>query len=220
MSGRKGSRRQKPAPPPRDQEASSFTTILERLVSSIPGAKGAVMVDAEGEAVDYAGLLDPFDLKVCAAHWQIVLGELRELRHLNAPQQITVHARNRGYIIRQLPEGYALVIMTHRHAAFAASERSLEEVEARLYAEVGWQRPAGSAKWFRVDVETQPHDHSRPRRLRAAGGWQNIEVMGSMVGLRPREKGFRVRLPSGAEMLLVRECRGLWFADEHVEDLI
>jgi hypothetical protein len=41
--------------------------------------------------------------------------------------------------------------------------------------------------------------------------------MGQMVGLRPREKGFRVRLPSGAEMLLVRERLGRWFADERVE---
>jgi hypothetical protein len=43
--------------------------------------------------------------------------------------------------------------------------------------------------------------------------------MGCMVGLKPREKGFRVRLPSGAEMLLVRERPGRWFADEHFDEL-
>jgi hypothetical protein len=41
--------------------------------------------------------------------------------------------------------------------------------------------------------------------------------MGAVMGLGPREKGFRVRLPSGAEMMLVRERLGQWFADEHVE---
>ena len=41
--------------------------------------------------------------------------------------------------------------------------------------------------------------------------------MGALVGLAPRENGFRVRLPSGAEMMLVRERLGRWFADEHVE---
>ncbi|MDC3955980.1 hypothetical protein [Polyangium jinanense] len=220
MSERTRSRRPRPAPPPRDQEASTFTKILERLVRALPGAKGTALVDAEGETVDYFGILDPFDLKVAAAHWQIVLGELRETPNFASPKKITVRARGRGYIVRQLPDGYALVVVFHPLAAFAASERTLEEIEAQIYAEAGWARPQGSTKWFRVDVETAPPDHSRPRRLRAAGGWQPIEVMGAMVGLRGREKGFRVRLPSGAEMLLVRECRDRWFADEHVEELI
>jgi hypothetical protein len=220
MSDRTRSRRPRLAPPPRDQEASTFTAILERLVRAMPSAKGAAMVDAEGETVDYYGVLEPFDLKVAAAHWQIVLGELEEAPNFASPKQITVRARSRGYVVRQLPEGYALVVVLHPRAAFSASERTLEEIEALLYAEVGWSQPQDSTKWFRVDVETLPPDHSRPRRLRAAGGWQPVEVMGTMVGLRGREKGFRVRLPSGAELLLVRECRGRWFADEHVEALI
>ncbi|UQA59262.1 roadblock/LC7 domain-containing protein [Polyangium aurulentum] len=219
MNGPPRTKSRRPPPPPRDQEISGFTGILERLIQSVPGAKGAAIVDGEGETVDYAGPMDPFELKICAAHWQIVLGDLRETRHFAELQQITVRARGRSYVIRQLPERYALVIVLHRHAAFAGSERTFEEIDAALYAEVGWPRPSRSAKWFRVDVETQPHDHSRPRRLRAAGRWLTIEVMGSMVGLRRREKGFRVRLPSGAEMLLVRECRGRWYADEHIEDL-
>jgi hypothetical protein len=177
------------------------------------------MVDAEGETVDYAGLLDPFDLKIAAAHWQIVLGDVRETRELAAARQITVRARGRGYVVRQLPENYALVLVLHPRMAFAVSERTLDEIEAELCVEVGWPRPSDSAKWHRVDVETQPPDHSRPRRLLARGNWQPVEVMGAMVGLRPREKGYRVRLPGGAEMLLVRECRGRWFADEHVEEL-
>jgi hypothetical protein len=221
MSDRTRSSRPRPAPPPRDQEASTFTVILERLVRSLPSAKGAAMVDAEGETVDYFGFLEPFDLKVAAAHWQIVLGELEEgAPNFASPKQITVRARGRGYVVRQLPEGYALVVVFHPHAAFSASERTLEEIETHLYAEVGWSLPQGATKWFRVDVETIPPDHSRPRRLKAAGGWQPVEVMGAMVGLRGRERGFRVRLPSGLELLLVRECRGRWFADEHVEALI
>jgi len=220
MSDKTRSRRPRPAPPPRDQDASTFTRILERLLAATPSAKGAALVDAEGETVDYAGHLDPFDLKIAAAHWQIVLGEFRETQHLSEPRQITVRARGRGYIVRQLPEGYALVVVLHPYAAFSTSERMLEEIERALYAEVGWPQPSGTAKWFRVEVETLPPEHKRPKRLRAAGKWHPVEVMGAMVGLRPREKGFRVRLPNGAEMLLVRECRGRWFADEHVEELI
>ena len=42
--------------------------------------------------------------------------------------------------------------------------------------------------------------------------------MGAVVGLAPRERGFRVRLQSGAEMMLVRERLGRWFADEHLDE--
>lgn len=220
MSEKTRTRRARPAPPPRDQEASTFTRILERLVEAIPSARGAALVDQEGETVDYAGQLEPFDLKVAAAHWQIVLGDMRETPHLADARQITVRARGRGYVVRQLPEGYALVLVLHPHAAFSVSERTIDEIDAQLYAEVGWPLPVTDTKWFRVEVETLPPEHMRPKRLRAGGRWHSVEVMGAMVGLRPREKGFRVRLPNGAEMLLVRECRNRWFADEHVEELI
>lgn len=217
MSDSTHSRRVRPVPPPRDQDASTFTVILERLLASISGCRGVVLVDSDGETVDYAGILEPFDLKIAAAHWQIVIAEFEVLEHFGDSRQITVRAKNRGYIVRRLPEGYGLVLVLHARAAFAASERSIDEIEADLCREAGWERPAGSAKWFRVDVETLAPDHVRPHRMLAAGTWQAIEVLGTMVGLRPREKGFRVRLAGGAEMSLVRECRRRWFADEHVE---
>jgi hypothetical protein len=66
-------------------------------------------------------------------------------------------------------------------------------------------------------VEPEPHDRARPARVRVAERWQPIEVMGAVVGLAHREKGFRVRLPNGAEMLLVREPLDRWFTDERPE---
>lgn len=212
---RDGIRDRRRARRPRDQAPSSFTTILEDLLRGIPGAHAAALVDFEGETIDYAGHLDPFDVKVTAAHWQIVLTEVAGSR-IGAPHQITVRAHRRSYIVRQLQPEYALVLVLHARAAFAASCRALQEAHARLCTEAGWSAPRCS-RWYGVDVETDASDRGRPARLRSASGWQPVEVMGSMVGLGPREKGFRVRLPSGAEMLLVRERMGRWFADEHPE---
>ncbi|AUX21825.1 hypothetical protein SOCEGT47_023140 [Sorangium cellulosum] len=208
-------RRRRRSGRPRDQAPSSFTSILEDLLCAIPGAQAAALVDFEGETIDYAGRLDPFDVKVSAAHWQIVLTEVAG-SPIGAPRQLTVRAHRRSYIVRQLQPGYALVIVLHPRAAFAASPRALEEADARLCAEAGWAT-SRTTRWYCVDVETDASDRGRPARLRGAGGWQPVEVMGSMVGLGPREKGFRIRLPSGAEMLLVRERMGRWFADEHPE---
>ncbi|WP_437899754.1 roadblock/LC7 domain-containing protein [Sorangium sp. So ce124] len=200
---------------PRDQAPSSFTSILEDLLCAIPGAHAAALVDFEGETIDYAGGLDPYDVKVTAAHWQIVLAEVAGSR-LGVSRQITVRAHRKSYIVRRLQPEYALVLVLHPRAAFAASHRALQEAEARLCAEAGWST-SRTTRWYCVDVETEASDRGRPARLRGAGGWQPVEVMGSMVGLGPREKGFRIRLPSGAEMLLVRERMGRWFADEHPE---
>ncbi|WP_437758832.1 roadblock/LC7 domain-containing protein [Sorangium sp. So ce1389] len=214
-TSRNGARKRSGSRLPRDQAPSSFTAILEDLLCAIPGARAAALVDFEGETIDYAGRLDPFDVKVTAAHWQIVLAEIAS-SPLGVPRQITVRAHRRSYIVRQLQPGYALVLVLHPRAAFAASHRALQEADVRLCAEAGWTT-SRTTRWYCVDVETEASDRGRPARLRSAGGWQPVEVMGSMVGLGPREKGFRIRLPSGAEMLLIRERMGRWFADEHPE---
>jgi hypothetical protein len=215
---RKGGKRASSAS--RDQEPSTFTLILERLLAATPGSEAAVLVDSEGETVDYAGALEPFELKIAAAHWQIVLGELREeAPHLGAVRQIMVRARARSYLVRRVQERYAVVLVLHRHAAFAVSERALQEVDLRLCMEAGWPEPPYSSRWFGVEVETRGRgrERMRPSRLRVAGAWQPVEVLGAVVGLTPRERGFLVRLPSGAEMLLIRERLGRWYADEQVE---
>jgi hypothetical protein len=209
------SARARRAAPPRDQSTSTFTEILERLLAATPGAIAVALVDFEGETVDYAGRLDTFDLKIAAAHWQIVLAETAETPALGAIRQITLRARGRGYVVRRVDASYAVLIVLHRLASFAVSERALVEVQARLAVEAGWTVPESC--WYGVAVEPEPRDRTRPSKMRVDGSWHPVDVMGSVRGLAAREKGFRIRLPSGAEMMLVRERMGKWFADERVD---
>ena len=201
----------------RDQDPSIFTKILRSLLCSVPSAIGAMLVDYEGETVDYAGALDAFDLKVTAAHWQLVLQQTNESGRFGAVRQLTVRARGKSYIVRRIHPAYTMVMVLHPRAAFAAPERALHEATQLLCAEAGFDTELSDSRWFAVEVRTELHDRGRPQALLVGSRWQPVEVMGAMVGLRPREKGFRVRLPSGAELLLVRERYGSWFADEHLE---
>ena len=203
--------------PPRDQATSTFTEILERLLAAVPGAEAVALVDAEGETVDYAGRLDTFDIKIAAAHWQIVLSEIAETPAIGVIRRITARARSRGYVLSRLQDGYAALIILHRRASFAVSERALIEMEARLSVEAGWTPPNPESCWYSVAVQPELRDRTRPSKMRVDGSWHHVDVMGIVLGLAPREKGFRIRLPSGAEMMLVRERLGRWFADERID---
>jgi hypothetical protein len=203
--------------PARDQERSTFTDILERLMRATPGAVAAVLVDYDGEAVDYAGSFDPFELKVAAAHWQIVLAELRAIASLGELRGLVVAAGARSYVVRAFHEGYAVMVVMHRRSAFAFSERALQDAAARFASEAGWPPPHDAIRWFQADVETLDSDPLRPARVRLAGAWHPVEVMGSVVGLPAPERGYRVRLPNGVEAILVRERLGHWFSDEPVD---
>lgn len=209
------SRRPRPTPL-RDQSPSSFAAILQRLLDATAGSIGAALVDHEGETVDYAGALAPFDLKIAAAHLQIVLGEVSELRSLEGVRQLVVRASARSYVVRQLPLRYAVILILHPQAGFSASSRALQEAHHRICHEAGFPAPPRSATWFAVDVVTSPTDRARPERVRLGSHWEPLEVMGSVVGLTSRERGFRIRLQTGAEMMLVREPLGRWFTDERV----
>jgi hypothetical protein len=80
------------------QSKTGFTAILETLVKALPGGVGVALVDAEGEAVDYAGdRIDPFDVKVTAAQWRILLPKgARRGGSSSAPRNIlTLSMRSR-----------------------------------------------------------------------------------------------------------------------------
>lgn len=209
--------RRRPQTPPRDQAPSSFTTILERLILATPSARGAALVDFEGETVDYAGSLDPFELKVAAATWQIAVSEVCATS-FSGFTQIVVRAARSSFVLRRVNDHYALVLVLHARAAFAVSDRALAEAETALASEAGWSR-RNRASWFSVSVQSEAGADHRPALMLVADTWQPVEVMGALVGLVDRERGYRVRLASGAEMMLIRERNGMWFCDERVADL-
>lgn len=223
----------------RDQEESAFSSILSALLDATPLSIGAVLVDGLGETVDYAGAIEAFDLKVAAAHFQVVLQDIRDAASLASAVELTVRAQGRSYVLRVLHAEYSLLLILHRHGAFAVSRRALYEAASRICAEAGLDVEPGAHPWFRVEVETSRG--KRPARLRPVAEyvglrssrqppppplfgtnqqlydptrWSVVEVIGAVMGTGRRERGYRIRLDTGAEMTLVRERDGLWFVDE------
>lgn len=204
---------------PRDTEPTAFTVILEQLVDRVAGCMAAALVDSQGETVDYAGRGDPFEMRVAAAHLQIILRELAVVAALGEPRWCVIRAGTRSFAASALPDGYVLVLLLRPRAAFTISTRALKCCTRALAEEAGWtlremQQSDGvkQRSWFFTKVETD----RRGRPTHVGEKRTSVEVLGAVMGLSVRERGFRVRTAEGSELTLVREPRQRWYADEPV----
>lgn len=223
----------------RDQHESAFAAVLSKLVSRVPGARGAVLVDSEGETVDYAGRAKPFDLKVAAAHWRIVLDETRERPGFRDVRSIAVRAARASYLVQTLPDGYALVLVMVRSAGFSGWQRAVASCAHALGEEAGWKRDASELppRWFPVTVLRD--ERRRPAAVREGGRLHPLEILGTLQAgvaggvaaaaatatatatqtwLGPRDRAWRIRFESGLEATLVREPGGACYLDEKLSE--
>lgn len=201
----------------RDQEVTPFSSTLMRFCEGT-SALGASLVDSEGETVDYAGSLDPFDIKVAAAEWQLVLALLRETPTLCLDQtnQLLVRSGTHSFLAVPLTEGYSIVAQLERHA-FEVSPRAVTEAVRELCREAGLDLPScWLERWTRVEVLTPAADQRRPEAIWRDGRWRVMEIVGRYASdLDEREVGFRARMvESGAEITIVREPLGVWYAND------
>lgn len=202
----------------RDQSDSPFSAILAQLCDNT-GALAAALVDAEGETVDYAGLLEPYEIKVAAAEWRLVLRVVHESRlpGFRNVSSITVRARGRTYLIESMPDGYAVALRLPRHC-FNVSRRALAQALRELGGEAGIELPEARTQlnWARVFVRTPDHEKQhRPDAIWLGDRWSPITILGRYQArdLARNERGYLARLVTGAEVFLVREPLGIWFID-------
>jgi hypothetical protein len=210
-------KRTKSIPPEgRDQDPTTFAEILQHMLWLEPRATAAVLIDSEGETVDYASSLPSYYTKVAAAYLRVVIDDVSGARHLLQGEltHTVIAGRYRSFYVHPLPEGYALILVLRRWS-FRVSARAVALTNCRLAREAGWRAPPEETlPWHPVDVEPQPLYRHRPSQMKTGDAWEQVDVLGSVVGLAEREKGYRCRLQSGAEITLVREANGIWFADQ------
>ncbi len=202
----------------RDQAVSEFSKALENLCLDT-GASAAALVDAGGETVDYAGELDPFDIKVAAAEWRLVLARLEQsgVPDWCETYELFVRAQKKSYALIGLDAGYALVLQLARHRATLGT-RAVSEAVQLISREAGLTVPLrfeADERWRRVAVRASERDPKRPASIWHDGAWRSVTVLGRTRDpeLERHERGYRARLASGAEFFLVREPLGRWYAD-------
>jgi hypothetical protein len=218
----KGSRRTRRAPlrasHPRDTDATAFTGILVDLLSHVPGAHSAAIVDPDGETVDYTGRAAPFDVKLAAAEFRVTFDRLRSVPFWREAKTLLVRGSAKSFLVHALSSGYAIVVIFGKRGGFSASARALSVCERALEAEAGLIGGVGrGAQWMPVAVGCDPRQ--RPMSVSSPNGGtpHSLEVLGSVMGLGNRDRAFRVRLDTGAELMLVRERGGAWYSEEPID---
>jgi hypothetical protein len=205
----------------RAQETTPFNTILLRLCDATP-ALGAALVDLQGETVDFAGAVDPYDIKVAAAEWRLVLdlvsrSQVWSWRDVN---EVVVRGTRYSYVVVLLREGYAIVAQLSRHA-FGISFRAIAEAKRDLLREAGLplSESPHQPRWVRVDVRTSDGNPRRPAAIWLRSAWCPVVVLGRYGDdeLADSEVAYRVRCDFGNELTLVREPLGVWYADDLTE---
>lgn len=187
--------------------------MILRELCQASSARCAALVDREGETVDYGGRGDPFDIRIQAAEWRLVLQHLQEARVLGSTHELVVRARRKSFLVAGLPQGYALVVELGRRAT-GASDRALKDALRRLCEEAGFQIP-NEARWRRVVVDEERGHTRRPEKIAVEGQQHSVTVLGRITTPKAlSETSFRIRIGTGEERTLVREPLGIWYLEE------
>jgi hypothetical protein len=119
----------------REGEAkTAFTPVLQALVTSVPGALGAVFTAGDGECVDYFSEMDPYDLKVIGAHSSLLLQVLGDSR-LQPFERIGLCGRRLTLWIVPCGERYTLTLILLRRTWSADLEPALERAVRAIRTE-------------------------------------------------------------------------------------
>jgi len=121
---------------PRSQAQTEFTDILKELVEGKSNAFGAFFFDSEGETVDYYSGIEEYQLKVAAAHLEIV-ARFSSQAHLKIfgceHGEITFNASSIEFRAICLGQGYHLGLIT---SSDKTSQVRLKTALARLIPEI------------------------------------------------------------------------------------
>jgi predicted regulator of Ras-like GTPase activity (Roadblock/LC7/MglB family) len=115
-----------------------YRRILETLLARVPGARTALLLDAQGEVVVGAGDLDERQ-RLIGAYQGIALGMVtRAADRLGVGEVQSLVWRHEGgsVVLATLKDGYYLVVSLGPAALPAVAVRHCEEARERLDAEI------------------------------------------------------------------------------------
>jgi predicted regulator of Ras-like GTPase activity (Roadblock/LC7/MglB family) len=116
---------------------TAFTVALREVVARVPGARGAVFLDFEGEAVDEFADVPTMEIHLVGAHLGIILALIREQTpRLGAPEEVIIEAERATLLIRAIDSRYLVVLDAEPEAQIGRMSRELRRAVEALRAQM------------------------------------------------------------------------------------
>jgi predicted regulator of Ras-like GTPase activity (Roadblock/LC7/MglB family) len=116
-----------------------FEEMLQRLVTAVPGATGAILADWEGESVAHYSLSDEYELKVIAAHKGIIMARMREIHDQLAPGEMNeavISTETHHLISGAINREYSLVMTMERSGVLGQALYHFRQAVTELRKEI------------------------------------------------------------------------------------
>jgi hypothetical protein len=171
----------------RDRPESPFSRILAGFVEMQPVVLSATFVDGEGECIDYASRLDPYEAQVIGAQLQVVSAELAaRLRALQGGDLIlwVLEAELRDFVVRRVTDEHSVAVALTHHGLSARLLRAVAVLAEALRRESGLGVPAWDPLAVPFEVQVRPSSGwgYAPCTLRVgAAASQPLEVLGRWI---------------------------------------
>jgi predicted regulator of Ras-like GTPase activity (Roadblock/LC7/MglB family) len=117
----------------------AFKRLLAQLITSVPGARGAIMADWEGEAVDQVGLMDDYDLQVMGAHKGVILQNLYQIASRlgnDRPSEVVITTTRAQTLLLPVTSDYFLMLTLDRGSAIGRALFEARRCTQALYREI------------------------------------------------------------------------------------
>lgn len=170
----------------RNRPESGFGRILAGFLAAQQRVECAAFVDGDGECIDYASCIDPFEAELAGAHLLSVSAEMAQrLRKIGGGGLVlwTVEAARRDFVVRRVTEDHCVVVALSAHGLSAHLLRSLAVLAEALRNEGELPAPSWDARGepFQVNVrpslgfgyapETVALGNERPTPVEVLGRW-------------------------------------------------
>jgi hypothetical protein len=163
----------------RELDVTGFTEALETLVAALPEAESATFIDDEGEAVDLAARVDPYEARVAGAILSLPLHLARSFARRTGLGEVLglwVVGERRAALTRRVGDGLDVVLVIEGTVARARVQEALSEAAESLRYEAGL---AGEALGFEVESRTMSSGSVRPVAVIERGVRREVrEVLG------------------------------------------
>ncbi len=124
----------------RDNDETAFTPHLAALLEAMPEALCATFLDAEGETIDLATRIDPFDARVYAAELALPLASMRAAgRELGVGRirEMRLVGEARSAVVRNVTDGCDVLLIIDGDAALGRAAYECERAADHLATEAG-----------------------------------------------------------------------------------